>query len=92
LDVSDKELKEFTTELAQRGFNFRDTGVDYTLLYRGMNYERLLEKERQRWIKQASNGTNASTVTQKRGKTPDVTGETVDSPEELDEILSGFKI
>ena len=91
LNVSDKDLKEFTTELAQRGFNFQDTNVDYALLYKGMNYDKLLEKERQRWIRDANKGNSSGTVSPKRGKTPDYTGETIDSAEELEEILAGFK-
>lgn len=86
LGVSKKDLQEFTTELMKRGHNFQDTSVDYTLLYRGMYHDKLIEKERQKWIARQGKAQNSATTVGKSGKR-DSSPETIESMADLDKIL-----
>lgn len=48
--LTEAELTDFTEQLAQRGHDFRNVTTDYSVLYRGLNHDKLVEKERQAWI------------------------------------------
>ncbi len=91
LSVSDDELAAFTEKLASKGFNFMDPSADYTALYRGLNYEKLVEKERQEWLarsqKASQQGSQPLTKTGKNGSTSPATIETM---AELDALLEGL--
>lgn len=90
LKISDQELQTFTADLINRGHNFQDTSVDYTLLYRGLNHEQLVEKERQAWIARSNKSDSSSTTVTKKGKGDHQPG-AVNTPEDLDNLLSGFE-
>lgn len=89
--ISDAELTTFTETLANRGFNFEDTSVDYSTLYRGMNYEALVEKERQSWIAgSARAGAQGSRPIIKNGKGGPSGSEEITSFGDLDAALEGL--
>ena len=89
LQASKKDLQEFTTELIKRGHNFQDTSVDYTLLYRGMYHDKLIEKERQKWIARQGKAQNSATTVGKSGKR-DTSPETIESMADLNKLLDQF--
>lgn len=68
LKLNDQDLMDFTTQLYSENFDFNDLNVDYLTLYRGKNYEKLLEKERQSWIARSDKGQSAASVMSKNGK------------------------
>lgn len=86
--LSDVELDTFVRTLGDQGFNFQNPNVDYEMLYRGMNYEKLLEKARQEWIAHSQQGTQAPKGATSNGKSSDNGGtRRVDTPEDLALIL-----
>lgn len=49
-NLTEAELSAFAEQLAQKGHDFRNVSTDYAVLYRGLNHDILIEKERQAWI------------------------------------------
>jgi hypothetical protein len=90
LGASQEDILQFTSELHQQGFNFFDLNVDYLTLYRGKNFTKLMEQERQKWIARAEKGSNAGTVMTKNGKTSDK-GAKVETMSDLEDLLSGMQ-
>lgn len=88
--ASQDELLMFTADLQKQGFNFFDLNVNYETLYKGMNYEKLIEKERQKWIARAEKGSSAGSVMSKNGKTSDK-GAKVETMNDLEDLLSGME-
>ena len=88
--ASQDELLMFTVDLQKQGFNFFDLNVNYETLYKGMNYEKLIEKERQKWIARAEKGSSAGSVMNKNGKTSDK-GAKVETMNDLEDLLSGME-
>lgn len=92
LGVSDEELSTFTQELAQRGFNFLDPTANYTALYRGLNFDKLVEKERQSWIVRSQKATQqGSQPIAKNGKNGASGPDTVETMRDLDALLESLK-
>ena len=91
LGVSENELQEFTASLVAQGFDFTNTNIDYVELYRGKNYAKLVEKERQAWITRDQRAQQQGTQPLPRGRgTSDVTTE-VNSPEDMVALLRQMK-
>lgn len=88
--VTQDELLAFTSELIKEGFNFNDLSVDYVTLYRGRNYESLVEKERQQWIARSEKGQQAGTVMSKNGKSSGK-DKPIQTMNDLEDFLSGME-
>ena len=92
MGVTDAELNSFVTQLVSEGFNFYDTKVDYRALYKGRNFEQLVEKQRQAWIAQSQKADKAPTTVAKNGKPENRSlGEEVTSIDEMNSILEASK-
>lgn len=89
LKLNEQDLVDFTAQLYAEGFNFNDLSVDYVTLYRGKNYNKLIEKERQQWIARADKGNSAGTVMSKNGKTSGK-DKPIETMNDLDDLLSGM--
>lgn len=88
LKLSEAEMKEFTSQLVADGHDFGNLKVDYMKLYRGYNHDKLVERERQSWIKQSEKAGNAPGTIKPGRKSPGEPGE-INSMDDLERLLDG---
>jgi len=92
LGVDDKDLQSFTAQLIKNGHNFENMQTDYVTLFRGMNYEKLVEKERQKWITRDTKGQQASAPITQNGRRETTSEKGPESVSELSALLDGLKL
>lgn len=91
LGLTDNDMAEFTETLQRNGHDFRNTTVNYEALYRGMNFDKMIEKERQAWIAQdAKARSQGSTPLPVNGRNGNPATKEIKTTEELDEFLRGI--
>ena len=91
LSLTDAEITEFTETLQRNGHDFRNMTVNYEALYRGMNFDKMIEKERQAWIAQdAKARSQGSTPLPTNGRNGTPATKEIKTAEELDEFLRGI--
>lgn len=91
LGLTDNDMAEFTETLQRNGHDFRNTTVNYEALYRGMNFDKMIEKERQAWIAQdAKARSQGSTPLPVNGRNVSPVTKEIKTTEELDEFLRGI--
>ena len=92
LKLDDSELQAFGAQLVAANVNLEDTSMDYVQLYRGMNYEKLVEKkleaERQIWLQARKKSQNASNPLSQSGRHDARETGSISSITELDQFLS----
>ncbi len=86
--ISDDELTAFSQQLVSKGVNFSDPSLDMVSLYRGLNYESLLEKERQSWIELRNKGAQqGSQPIAKNGRNGTQSNTKIESEADLNALL-----
>ena len=89
-NLTGKEVEDFVKGAVDNRIDLFAPGVNYEMLYRGMFYDKLVEKkieeERQKWIEQSNKSNNASTPDSKSGR-KDPAKTDVKTMTELDSLL-----
>jgi type I site-specific restriction endonuclease len=86
LKLSEAEMKEFTTQLIADEHDFGNLKVDYLKLYRGYNHDKLVERERQGWIKKSEKDGQAPGTIKPGRRSAGDPGE-IATMEDLDRLL-----
>lgn len=86
LKLSEAEMKEFTTQLIADSHDFGNLKVDYLKLYRGYNHDKLVERERQNWIKKSEKDGQAPGTVKPGRRSAGDPGE-IATLEDLDRLL-----
>lgn len=94
-NLKDDELISFAEQLQEKGINLLDSNIDLVALYRGMNYDNILQKKidaaKQDWIKSEQDAKNAPGVNNTTGKKPEEGKKEISTMSELDAVLKTLK-
>lgn len=86
-NLSNDDLDSFFNACFNAGITPHETAVDFNILYRGLNFDKLVETQRQDWIaKQNRNRAGSSTPNSGTGQTENL-NTTINSVEDLDAIM-----
>lgn len=91
LNLTQKDLENFVRDTASRGFNLMDTKLDYETIYKGIYFDKLVEKEvekkRQEMITAQTKAERASVPGNTTGKT-DKEPIAINTMEEFNSLLA----
>lgn len=91
--LSDTDLNGFISQMMDAGITPHETEIDFNILYRGLNHDKLVESERQKWIaKQTRNQDKTSTPGSSKGETSPEEGVEIKTFKDFDNLMKGMTI
>lgn len=87
--LDQSEVRGFIDRCFENGINILETDVNFDILYRGLNFDGLVEQERQKWIaKDTENRDRTSTVKPGKGKSSTGSPSKIETMDDLSAIMN----